>query len=95
MPDVHDFTVPSPGCEEHMVQSHPYGKAHSNSRGGREGTQSKANTRDSQALPIEQQLHLEYDFYGWRKEGWGWGENKPKPTRLVKCVCFFVLNLRV
>lgn len=72
MPDVHYFTVSSPtpqksnrqalrkvGCEEHMAQSHPYGKAHSNSRGGREGTRSKANTRDSQALPIEQQLHLE------------------------------------
>lgn len=80
-----------------MAQSHPYGKAHSNSRGGREGTRSKANTRDSQALPIEQQLHLEYDFYGWRKGGWGWGGggDKPKPTRLVKCVYFLVLNLRV
>lgn len=67
MPDVHSFTASSPtpqknnrqalrkvGCEEHMAQSHPYGKAHLNRRARREGTRSKANTRDSQALPIEQ-----------------------------------------
>lgn len=37
-----------------MAQFHPYCKAHSNRRGGREGTRSKANTRDSQALPFPQ-----------------------------------------
>lgn len=96
MPAVHYSTVSSPTpqknnrqavreeeCEEHMAQSHPMARL---TRTGGEGEKgrSKANSRDSQALPIEQQLHLEYDFYGWRKEGWG--ENKPKPTGLVVCM---------